>query len=294
MYIQYQAPFVVSRLRGSPEIAHIARMTELGTNSPAVPTRDRRTGIIALLCALGPAGILGCAAIPGQQEDSSMALLASKVQTLEYQLLATQVAISELTGKQVTTQQTLGQQITSLNDKVEHIPEALTAICELPTTSAESGERGGSVQTVVMSGGKMVVGEMERVWIDPPGASLIARIDTGAQSSSLHAENMVEFERDGDDWVRFDLRLNEELTTLERAVARYVRVYQQADPEGTLRPVVSIRLRLGDVKDSFEFTLADRTHLDSQMLLGRNFLSDMALVDVGKQFVQPLFKPKRR
>jgi hypothetical protein len=139
----------------------------------------------------------------------------------------------------------------------------------------------------------MVVGELERVWIEPPGVTLIARVDTGARSSSLHAENLVELERDGDDWVRFDLILDDEITTLERPVARYVRVYQQADPEGTRRPVIAMRLRLGDVQDTFEFTLADRSHLDFQMLLGRNFLSDMALVDVGKQFVQPQFKSNR-
>ncbi len=137
----------------------------------------------------------------------------------------------------------------------------------------------------------MVVGEMERVWLEPPGTTLIARVDTGAHSSSLHAENLVEFERDGEDWVRFDLILDDEIKTLERRVVRYVRVYQQADPEGTRRPVVTMRLRIGDVHDSFEFTLADRSHLDFQLLLGRNFLTDMALVDVGKQFVQTPYQP---
>ena len=52
-----------------------------------------------------------------------------------------------------------------------------------------------------------------------------------------------------------------------------------------------MRLRIGDVHDSFEFTLADRSHLDFQLLLGRNFLTDMALVDVGKQFVQTPYQP---
>jgi hypothetical protein len=76
-------------------------------------------------------------------------------------------------------------------------------------------------------------------------------------------------------------------------VLRYVRVFQQADPEGSRRPVISMRLRLGDVQDTFEFTLADRSHLNYQILLGRNFLTDVALVDVGRQFVQPPYKPKR-
>jgi hypothetical protein len=51
--------------------------------------------------------------------------------------------------------------------------------------------------------------------------------------------------------------------------------------------VVALRIALGDVQDTFEFTLADRSHLENEILLGRNFLKDVALVDVGRQFVQP-------
>ena len=138
---------------------------------------------------------------------------------------------------------------------------------------------------------KMVVGELERVWIDPPGASLIARMDTGASSSSLHAAKLVEFERDGDDWVRFEIAFDGQTTTVERPVERYVRVYQQADVEGTRRPVVRLRVALGDIQDTFDFTLANRAHLDQEVLLGRNFLKDVALVDVGRQFVQPARRP---
>ena len=55
--------------------------------------------------------------------------------------------------------------------------------------------------------------------------------------------------------------------------------------------VVRMRLVLGNVQDSFDFTLADRSHLENVMILGRNFLTDIAVVDVGKQYVQPLPTP---
>jgi hypothetical protein len=251
----------------------------------------RLTGWHVFVGLLLAVGIAGCATTA--EQSSSMTRLASKVEALEHQLLATQVAVNELSSEQLTTQQTLAEQFTNLNDEIGGIPAAVTAICarSAATTTSQCDEN-PRIQTVVVSGDKMVVGEMEQVWLDPPGASLIARVDTGAHSSSLHAENLLEFERDGDDWVRFDVILNDEVTTLERRVTRYVRVYQQADKVGTRRPVVAIRLRLGDVQDSFEFTLADRSHLDFQMLLGRNFLTDMALVDVGKQFVQPPIESK--
>ena len=76
-------------------------------------------------------------------------------------------------------------------------------------------------------------------------------------------------------------------TTVEREVVRYVRVFQQADKEGSRRPVVEMRIRVGNVQAEFEFTLADRSHLEHSMILGRNFLTDLAVVDVGRQFLQP-------
>ena len=142
---------------------------------------------------------------------------------------------------------------------------------------------------VVMQDDRMVVGEIERIRVDPPGMTITARVDTGAQSSSLHAEEITEFERDGDDWVRFNVvNDDDETIAIERPIKKYVRVFQQSDKEGSRRPVVEMRILIGNVRDTFEFTLADRSHLAHAIILGRNFLTDIAVVDVGRQYVQPL------
>ena len=123
---------------------------------------------------------------------------------------------------------------------------------------------------MVVSADKMLVGELEHIYVDPPGVNVVARIDTGATSSSLHAENVVPFERDGEDWVRFDMMISEsDSVSMERRIIRHVRVVQQADPGGSRRPVVAMRVRLGEIQDTFEFTLADRSHLENEMILGR-------------------------
>jgi hypothetical protein len=236
------------------------------------------------------AGMAGCASVGKDQQ--TVVTMAGQVQDLEARLAEAHAALAAVSADQQTAREDLMLQIGEMNAQLEDLPEAVAALCVQPVTTASSQcDEFPPPAAVVMSGDKMVVGELERVWIDPPGAAVIARIDTGAQSSSVHAENLVEFERDGDDWVRFELILKGEVSALERRVIRYVRIYQQADREGTRRPVVSMRLRLGDVQNSFEFTLADRSHLEYQMLLGRNFLADMALVDVGKQFIQPDYRP---
>ena len=58
--------------------------------------------------------------------------------------------------------------------------------------------------------------------------------------------------------------------------------------------MVSLRVRLGNLNQEVEFTLADRSHLDFELILGRNFLTDVALVDVGKQYIQPVFQPQQK
>ena len=192
---------------------------------------------------------------------------------------------------ETTAAAALDEQLVQLDESIGELGETIRAQCANQTPPDRPECEPTAPPVVMASDDKMVLGEIERVWIDPPGISVEARIDTGASSSSLHGSNITRFERDGDDWVRFDIGDEEQSTTLERPVTKFVRVYQQADRSGSRRPVVELRLYLGNVKDTFEFTLADRSHLQQEVILGRNFLTDIALVDVGRKFVQPDSQP---
>jgi hypothetical protein len=220
--------------------------------------------------------------------------LQSSVDRLQIQLAQAQAASQARESETSVNVATLNARILQLQTEMEALPGQVSELCQAPADPAVTQCDEEAMRTVEVSGDKLVVGELERIWIDPPQAVLEARIDTGASSSSLHSENLVEFERDGEDWVRFDIRLDEDMVTLEREILRYVRVYQQADPEGSRRPVVSLRVRLGNLNQVVDFTLADRSHLDYELILGRNFLTDVALVDVGKQYIQPVFQPQQK
>lgn len=184
----------------------------------------------------------------------------------------------------------VSEQLANLQGNLDTLGSQVNRVCsnrvqvqKVPVGECPELER----KVVVTEADKLVLGEVERVWLDPPGMQVLARTDTGASSSSLHAAEITEFERDGEDWVRFEVRSEDENVVIERAVMKYVRVFQQADKSGSRRPVVEMRIHLGDVHGTFEFTLADRSHLEHDMILGRTFLTDMALVDVSRQFVQP-------
>ena len=204
--------------------------------------------------------------------------------------------ISDEVGQLARAHSALSEQLTaSIHQQEADMATLRAAVANLQTTVADACNEPAqpaaaqcTTQTVVMHGDRMVVGRVERVRVDPPGFIMDARIDTGADSSSIHAERISEFERDGKDWVRFDIVTEQLNVTLERPVRRHVRVFQQSDKAGTRRPVVDMRILIGNISDTFEFTLADRSHLEHNMILGRNFLTDLAVVDVGQKYVQRL------
>ena len=223
-----------------------------------------------------------------QSGDSDLAQLTGEINSLRTELRATNLELHELKRTTREADDKAAASLDYLSGSMNTLPSTIRETCQ-PERKDQCDEE--VIRTVVSDGDKLVVGQQEYVWVDPPGVSLVAKVDTGAASSSLHAEQITEFERDGEDWVRFELTLEADTVTLERAVVRRVRVIQQADRSGSRRMVVRMRMRIGNVEDTFEFTLADRSHLNHPMLLGRNFLTDIALVDVAQEFVQPRVNP---
>ncbi|CAM3602752.1 RimK/LysX family protein [Parendozoicomonas haliclonae] len=134
---------------------------------------------------------------------------------------------------------------------------------------------------------KLTIGEVETIVL--PGIdnlALKARIDTGAETSSLHITSSRLFERDGKRWVAFTVPLNEnDSVTLERPLSRTVLIKQKENMESMRRMVVVLSVRLGTLERNVEFTLADREGFEFPALIGRNFLKDMAIVDVGHEFL---------
>ncbi len=165
-------------------------------------------------------------------------------------------------------------------DKLRPVRERLLQV----SASQNSPDAPGHYQ------GKLVVGELEKLYLAVPGIILDARIDSGATTSSLHASNIQRFERDGEDWVRFDI-LNpqtEENITLERKLSRNARIIQSNTDDAERRPVIELPFVIGNHRQSAEFTLSDRSHLTYPVLIGRNILRDVMLIDVGREYVTAL------
>jgi hypothetical protein len=130
----------------------------------------------------------------------------------------------------------------------------------------------------------LVIGEVESIGIVEAKWYYTSRIDTGATTCSIHAENVEPFERDGEDWVRFEL-VNEkggETCKLERKVERVAEIKRHG-AESQKRYVVKLHAAFGENKPLLEFTLADRASYTYPLLVGRNLLRGTAMVDVSKK-----------
>jgi hypothetical protein len=133
--------------------------------------------------------------------------------------------------------------------------------------------------------GFMVVGEIEHVTIKSKNLRLKARIDTGATTSSLNAQELQPFERDGKKWIKFSVTdpVSEKFYDFERPVVRIAEIKRHG-AAAQERPVVKLKIMLGDVEMEREFSLTDRSRYTFPVLIGRNVLSGKFLVDVNRKF----------
>ena len=144
------------------------------------------------------------------------------------------------------------------------------------------------------SSATLMEGQLEQVWLQNLQLALPARIDTGAETASLDARNIELFERNGRRWVRFEILHPESWDALqmERKLKRLVALVPSTTAESERRPVIKLGVTIGHISQTAEFTLSDRSHLDYQLLIGRNILQDVMLVDVSERNIAPYVIPQ--
>jgi hypothetical protein len=198
---------------------------------------------------------------------SSCALFKPPIQSAE---------IRQLINHECTV---LHQAVETQNDQLKALSLQLTDSTELPSPD--------NCPVVRLSDGKLLLGETEWVWLDIGKRVMEARIDSGAELSSLDARNIQLYERDGKRWVRFNIGRQDQKVSVEAPLERSIRIRQASAKQLERRPVVKLMIKLGGLVQSTEFTLTSRTGLNYPILIGRNLLRDQAIVDVSQRFVQP-------
>jgi hypothetical protein len=140
---------------------------------------------------------------------------------------------------------------------------------------------------------KQAVGLVEPVRIDPSGLVVDAKLDTGADNSSIHASHVVRFKRRGESWVRFQVVNSEgKSETLERELVRIAKI-KRPTGKSQKRPVVMLGVCLGNTYREVQVTLVDRSQFRYRMIIGRSFLVDDFLVDPSKKYTVRPVCPRR-
>ena len=132
---------------------------------------------------------------------------------------------------------------------------------------------------------RQVFGWKEWVKIGTKADVMRAKLDSGARTSSLHAENVEEFERDGRKWVRFSMKdPDDEKSKSILIKAPIQRVAKVKNTDGSIerRFVVELGFEIGGRQLREEFTLNDRAGLICPVLIGRNALRHLGYVDCSR------------
>ncbi|EAR25304.1 hypothetical protein A20C1_01911 [marine actinobacterium PHSC20C1] len=131
-----------------------------------------------------------------------------------------------------------------------------------------------------------------REWVALPGLGvpwIKAKIDSGAQSSALHADEIEEFVgADGKDWVRFQVKpwqnSDADAAVVECAIHDR-RAVRSSSGHSEDRIVVLIDVKVGGQIVAAETTLTNRDEMGFRMLVGREALSQGFLVDSDRSFL---------
>ena len=106
-----------------------------------------------------------------------------------------------------------------------------------------------------------------------------AKIDTGAKTSALHAEEIEYLSYKGKKYVRF-------LFESEDGKKKYIksrfieeREIKSSTGQKTIRPVVKTKIRMGETEFEIEITLINRDLMGFKMLIGREALNGRFLIN---------------
>lgn len=140
--------------------------------------------------------------------------------------------------------------------------------------------------TVLPYQAQAIIGRREMVTLPDLGLTLCAKADTGARTSSLHAEKIELFEEHGHPWIGFVTRKPGPYSQPHPCKLRLHdrRRVTSSNGHAQWRYVVRTSMALGPLAYTIELTLSDRSDMRHPMLLGRSAMRRL-LVAPGETFL---------
>ncbi|WP_371193376.1 ATP-dependent zinc protease [Glaciecola sp. SC05] len=137
---------------------------------------------------------------------------------------------------------------------------------------------------------RTLVGVVESIDLPKLGLSAInTRIDTGAQTSALHVDHIVVHKKE----KRVSFEFHPDFHDIEKTIRCNTPIHDRrwiksSNGERERRYVIKTQALMGGIPWDIELTLTDRSSMTHLMLLGREALSGMFIVDPGADFLASL------
>ncbi len=144
---------------------------------------------------------------------------------------------------------------------------------------------------------KVIVGSEE--WCSLPDLKVPAikvRVDSGAKTSALHAEQITPFEKEGEKWVRFvihPIQRNVKSSIVCESKVVDKRIVKSSSGTRESRYVINTEISLGEQSWNIELTLTNRDSMGFRMLLGREAMVGRIIVDPDEHFNLGIVTPEK-
>ena len=142
-----------------------------------------------------------------------------------------------------------------------------------------------------------LLGWLEGAYLQPWGVRVRAKLDSGALTSSIHAEQIETFEKDAQTWVRFWFPFGaregfEKGFLIEKPVLRTA-VIKEHEGQNPTRYVVELDICVSGDTFATEVTLANRSKFNYPIILGRRALAERFIIDSSSSFMGNRTCPRR-
>ena len=114
---------------------------------------------------------------------------------------------------------------------------------------------------------------------------LKAKIDTGAKTSALHADDIKFVSVKGNKYVRFNVESEEGHKKSIRLRFLEEREIKSSTGQKTIRPVVKTTIKMGKSEFDIEITLINRDLMGFKMLIGREALNGRFLINPARSYL---------
>lgn len=135
---------------------------------------------------------------------------------------------------------------------------------------------------------KVIIGRLENISLPELGIdNLTVRVDSGAQTSSLHVDHIKLIKVNGKPGIQFDI--HPEVHDVDKVVRCKSELYdlrkiKSSNGMSEQRYVIETLAKLGELEWPIQITLTDRSDMTYLMLLGRQAMGKRFLIDPAQVF----------